>query len=107
MEFFGLKFHLPQKFVFEITPCGKKVSSAPEFVILDKILFRNKSVVSKMVCNTEKISKQILCGSIRFIEMKKYMITTTLFELVEKLSRGIKKQIELGTYVQSLQILVA
>ena len=38
MEFFGLKFHLPQKFVFEITPCGKKVSSAPEFVILDKIL---------------------------------------------------------------------
>ena len=34
------------------------------------------------------------------------MITTTLFELVEKLSRGIKKQIELGTYVQSLQILV-
>ena len=42
-----------------------------------------------------------------YVSLKKYMITTTLFELVEKLSRGIKKQIELGTYVQSLQILVA
>ena len=29
-----------------------------------------------------------------YVSLKKYMITTTLFELVEKLSRGIKKQIE-------------
>ena len=43
--------------------------------------------------------------------MKEYMIATsliatTLLELVEKLSGGIKKQIELSTYVHSLQILV-
>ena len=38
MEFFGLKLYtyVPQRFVFEISPCGKKVSSATEFVILSK-----------------------------------------------------------------------
>jgi hypothetical protein len=34
------------------------------------------------------------------------MIATTLLELVEDLSGGIKKQIELGSYVHNLQILV-
>ena len=34
------------------------------------------------------------------------MVARTLLKLVEELSGGIKKQIELGTYVHSLQILV-
>ena len=34
---FWLKvIYVPQRFVFEISPCGKKVSSATEFVILSK-----------------------------------------------------------------------